>query len=87
MEQFVGLLPLVFLMVFFYVIIILPQQRQQKRRRELLAALKNGDQVLTAGGVLGTITGINDNVVNLRVNDKTEIRVVKSAVERILNEQ
>ncbi len=49
--------PLLIIMVIFYVLLILPAQRRQKKTTEMLTALKNGDKVITNGGVFGTIVG------------------------------
>lgn len=75
-----ALLPLVFILVIFYLLLILPAQRQRKRQQQMLAALKTGDRVVTTGGILGTISGIKDNIVTLRVSDQVRIEVLRSAI-------
>lgn len=75
-----AFLPLVFILVIFYFLLILPAQRQRKRQQQMLAALKSGDRVVTSGGILGTIVGIKDNVVTLRVADQVRLEVMRHAI-------
>lgn len=78
--------PLVMMIVvmgIFYVLLILPQQRRQKQLRAMLAALKNGDKVVTSGGVYGTISGIDGDTVILKVADQVKIRVARSAITQV----
>lgn len=77
------LLMMVIVMGIFYVLLILPQQRRQKQLRQMLAALKAGDKVVTTGGIYGTISGIEDDVVVLRVADQVKIRVARSAIGQV----
>jgi len=73
-------LPLVFILVIFYFLLILPAQRQRKRQQQMLTALKTGDRVVTSGGILGTVVGIKDNVVTLRIADQVRIEVMRHAI-------
>ena len=67
-------------MVIFYVLLILPAQRRQKKTTEMLTALKNGDKVITNGGVFGTIVGMEGDAVQLRIADQVKVKVLRSAV-------
>ena len=73
-------LPLVLIMVVFYFLMILPQQRRQKKVAEMLRNLKNGDKVITNGGIYGTIVGLEDDAVQLRIADQVKIKVARSAI-------
>jgi len=73
-------LPLVLIMVIFYFLMILPQQRRQKKVAEMLRNLKNGDKVITNGGIYGTIVGIEDDAVQLRIADQVKIKIARSAI-------
>ena len=78
--------PLVMMIVvmgIFYVLLILPQQRRQKRLRAMLDALKNGDRIVTSGGIYGTINGIDGDTVILKVADQVKIRVARSAIAQV----
>src|SRR5712691_94232 len=72
--------PLLIIMVIFYVLLILPAQRRQKKTQEMLGALKNGDKVVTSGGLFGTIVGIESDSVQLRIADQVKVKVLRSAV-------
>ena len=74
------LLPIVLIMVIFYVLLILPAQRRQKKVAEMLGALKMGDKVITNGGIYGTIAGLEDEAVQLRIADQVRIKVARSAI-------
>jgi len=75
-----GFVPFVLMFLVFYFLIIRPQARKQKDTRDFLTSLKKGDQVLTAGGIFGTIIGITDRFVDLKVSENTKIKVLKSHV-------
>jgi preprotein translocase subunit YajC len=72
--------PLLIIMVIFYVLLILPAQRRQKKTQEMLGALKNGDKVITSGGVYGTIVGLEGDSIQLRIADQVKIKVLRSAI-------
>ena len=81
-----GLLPLVAIFAIFYVMLIMPQQKRQKIWQEMLGALKNGDKVVTSGGIRGTIISLRDDAVQLRVPpDNLRIEVARSAVTALVN--
>src|SRR5579863_9127150 len=75
-----AFLPLVIIMGIFYVLLILPAQRRQKKTQEMINALKNGDKVITNGGILGTIVGIEGDTIQLRIADQVKIKILRSAV-------
>jgi preprotein translocase subunit YajC len=76
----VSFLPLVLIMVIFYVLLILPAQRRQKKTQAMLNALKAGDRVVTSGGLYGTIVGLEDDAVQLRIADQVKVKVARSAI-------
>ena len=73
-------LPLILIMVIFYFLMILPAQRRQKKVTEMLKALKTGDKVITSGGIYGTIVGLEDEAVQLRVAEQVKMKVARSAI-------
>ncbi|OFW08868.1 MAG: preprotein translocase subunit YajC [Acidobacteria bacterium RIFCSPLOWO2_12_FULL_59_11] len=80
-SSLLGLLPLVAIFVVFYFLLILPNQRRQKKLQQMLDALKNGDRVITSGGIRGTIVGIKDDYILLRVPpEQVKLEVLRSAV-------
>ncbi len=76
----VAFLPLLVIMIIFYVLLILPAQRRQKKTQQMLGALKNGDKVVTNGGIYGTIVGLEDDALQLRIADNVKVKVARSAV-------
>ncbi len=79
-------LPFILIFVIFYFVLFLPMQRRQKKQRQMLEALQNGDQVVTNGGIVGTIVGINseDNTIVLRVKpDNVKLTFARSAVASV----
>jgi len=72
--------PLLIIMVIFYVLLILPAQRRQKKTQGMLDALKNGDKVVTSGGIYGTIVGLEGDSIQLRIADQVKVKVLRSAV-------
>ena len=81
-----AFLPLVIIMVIFYVLLILPAQRRQKKTQAMLNALKNGDKVVTSGGLYGTIVGLEPDAVQLRIAEQVKVRVARSAIADIQSE-
>ena len=64
----------------FYFMLIRPQQKQKKQRISMMESLNVGDEIFTAGGILGTITRIKDQTVWLRISEKCEIELLKSSI-------
>ena len=83
-ESLVGLLPLVAIFGVFYFLLIRPQQKRQKEHRELIANLKKGDEVATAGGLLGKITDVTDNFVRVELGNNVIVTVQKHAVTNVM---
>ncbi len=67
MDMMSTLLPLILIFGIFYFILIRPQQRKARKHQNMLGNLSKGDQVVTEGGVHGTVSGVNDNIVVLRI--------------------
>ena len=77
----VSLLPLIAIFLVFYFLLFLPNQRRQKKTQAMLQSLKNGDRVVTSGGVHGTIVGLRDDYIVLRVPpDSVKLEVQRNAV-------
>jgi preprotein translocase subunit YajC len=77
--------PLVVLFAALYFIVIRPQTKKAKEHREMLSALRRGDQIVTSGGILGTITKLeNDNEVIVEISDNVNVRVVRSMITHVL---
>lgn len=78
----VSFAPLILVFVIFYFLLIRPQQKRQQELQKMVEGLKKGDKVVTAGGLIGTITSVQSDYVVLKVgdNENTKIEVLKSAI-------
>ena len=83
-DPFGFLLPMVVIFGAFYFLLIRPQQKKQKAHSALISALKVGDEVLTAGGILGKVTGVSDHYAIVSINENTEIKIQKSSVSQVV---
>jgi preprotein translocase subunit YajC len=75
-----NLLPIVLVFGVFYFVLIAPMKSKQKKLEELVKALKAGDKIILNPGIFGTIVSVDDDSLQVRVDDKTKIKVLKSAV-------
>jgi preprotein translocase subunit YajC len=74
------LIPFVLIFGVFYFIVILPAKRQQKKKEAMIAALKKGDRVMTTGGIYGTVAGVEDQALLVKVAENVKLRIAKSAI-------
>ncbi|PPE66626.1 preprotein translocase subunit YajC [Caldimonas caldifontis] len=79
-----SLLPLVLMFVVLYFIMIRPQMKRQKEHKAMVEALAKGDEVVTAGGLLGKIAKLGESYLHVEVADGVEIQVQRSAVVQVL---
>jgi preprotein translocase subunit YajC len=80
-----GILPVVLMIAIFYFLVFMPMRRQQKNQKEMLKSLVNGQTVVTSGGIIGTIIGVNDDTLVLRVKpDNVKIQISRSAVTNVV---
>jgi len=80
------LIVIVILLVVMWFLLIRPQRRKQLEQQRMLDRLAPGEEVLTAGGVYGTVRSIADDVVSLEIAPGTEIRVAKRAIAAVISE-
>ena len=79
-----SMLPLVLMFVVLYFVMIRPQMKKQKEHKAMIDAVAKGDEVVTAGGVLGRISKIGDNYLGIEVASGVEIQIQRSAVVQVL---
>ena len=82
----VNLLPIVLIFFVMYFLLIRPQAKQQKELAKMQAGLKKNDEVVTIGGVHGTVVNLKEETVTLRVDDNVRLEVDKTAVARRVKE-
>ena len=80
-----SFLPLILIFVVFYFLLIRPQQKKQKTHREMLSALHRGDRIVTAGGLVGTITKIlSDTEITVEISEGVKVRVMRGMVSDVI---
>ncbi len=86
-NSLISLMPIAVIFIIFYFLLIRPQKKTQKEHAAMLDALTKNDEVITTGGIFGTIVNIQDDVITLRIDDNTRIKVQKSSVSRLKKTQ
>ena len=79
-----NFLPIAAIGLVFYFLVIAPANKQRKKQQEMLSTLKKGDQVLTTGGIYGTIQGVEPEAVYLRIADNVKVKVARSAISGVV---
>ncbi|MDA8990699.1 preprotein translocase subunit YajC [Opitutales bacterium] len=75
-----GFLPMILIFVAFYFLLIAPQRKKQKQHQKMISALEKGDNVKTIGGMFGTVTGVKDDRVVVKIAENVKVEVAKDAV-------
>ena len=83
-DPFLSFLPLIVIFVVFYFILIRPQTKKQKEHQEMINALEVGNEVVTAGGILGKIQEMNENYVNLEIAENVTIKIQRQTISSLL---
>tara|TARA_B100000446_G_scaffold173692_1_gene182869 strand:+ start:352 stop:636 length:285 start_codon:yes stop_codon:yes gene_type:complete len=82
---FAQFVPLILIFVIFYFFLIRPQQKKVKEHKSMVAALKRGDEVITSGGIVGTIERVHeDDKIDLSISENVTVKVVKSTIQNLL---
>ena len=79
-SAWVQLMPFVLVVGIFYFVILLPMKRRQQKVQAFLGALKVGDQIVTSGGLFGTITRLSEQAIQVQIADKVRVDVSRNAV-------
>jgi preprotein translocase subunit YajC len=82
---FAQFIPLILIFAIMYFLMIRPQQKRAKQHREMVAQLKKGDQVITQGGLIGKVTGVRDDELEVEIATGVKVRVVRSTVSQVLS--
>lgn len=83
-SDLMAFLPMVAIFVVFYFLLIRPQQKKAKETRAMLEALQKGDEVVTAGGVVGRVSKLNEQYAVVEIAPNVEINVQRQAVAQLL---
>ena len=83
----VSFLPIVIIVAIFYFLVFMPMQKQKKQQAAMLAGLQAGNEVVTTGGIVGTVVSVNDQTLILRVKpDNIKLQVARSAVASLVGQ-
>ncbi len=83
MAAFQQIIPLIFMFAIFYFLLIRPQQKKAKEHKALLDAMKKGDNVITAGGVHGKVSAVDNDIVTLEIANNVNIKITKNYIAAI----
>jgi preprotein translocase subunit YajC len=83
-SSLMGMLPLVLMFVVLYFVMIRPQMKKAKEHKAMVESLAKGDEVATAGGILGKVTKLGDSFINIEVASGVEVQLQRSAVVQVL---
>jgi preprotein translocase subunit YajC len=83
-----SMLPMLVIMgALFYFMIIRPQQKQKRDHQNMLSAVKTGDKIMTAGGIVGMVTNVKDDTVIVRIADNVKVELSRSHISRVIPKQ
>jgi preprotein translocase subunit YajC len=80
----VSFLPIIGMVAIFYFLLIRPQMRQQKVQRDKIAGVKKGDQVITAGGIVGKVVRVDDTYADIEIAQGVKVKAVKATLGDII---
>ena len=83
-SSLMGMLPLVLMFVVLYFVMIRPQMKKAKEQKAMVEGITKGDEVVTAGGILGKVTKLGDNYLSIEVSAGVEVQLQRSAVVQVL---
>ena len=84
MNPLANLMPIVLIFFVMYFMLIRPQQQQQKKTEKMQKELKKNDEVVTYGGIHGTVVNLKEEIVTLRVDDNVRLDVDRTAISRLV---
>tara|TARA_A100000164_G_C21869711_1_gene754488 strand:+ start:233 stop:517 length:285 start_codon:yes stop_codon:yes gene_type:complete len=81
-------IPLILIFVIFYFFLIRPQQKRAKDHKAMVAALKRGDEVITSGGIIGTVDKVmEDDRIEVLISDNVKVQVIRSTITSLLKKE
>lgn len=82
-----GLWMIALIFVIFYFLLIRPQQKKQKQHQNMLGSIKKGDRVVTSGGLYGTVIGVKDNIIVLKIAENVKVEFAKGSISQIVSKE
>src|SRR5512139_21096 len=84
---FGGLFMMLIIFVIFYFILIRPQQKKMKEHKKMVEELKKGDEIITSGGIYGTVEGVTPDTLTIKIAEGTKVKVTRSSVAAVVTEK
>lgn len=78
-----GLLPFLLIIIVFYFLLIRPQQKRMKQHKELISGIRRGDVVVTSGGLIGKVSKVEDDELQIDLADNVRVKVVRSTIAEV----
>ena len=87
-QGFAQFIPLILIFVIFYFFLIRPQQKRVKDHKAMVAALKRGDEIITSGGIIGTIDRImEDDRIEVIIGENVKVQIIRSTITSLLKKE
>ena len=87
-SQFAQFIPLILIFVIFYFFLIRPQQKRVREHKEMVSSLKRGDEVITSGGIIGTVDRVmEDDRIEVIIGEGTKVQVIRSTITSLLKKE
>lgn len=83
----IQFLPMILIFGIFYFLLIRPQKQKEKEHQKMLAAIKKNDEIVTLGGIHGTVVNLKEKTLTLRIDENVKMEIERSSVAYILNPQ
>lgn len=83
-SSLISLLPMIGILVIFYFLLIRPQSKRAKEHKQMVEALQRGDEVITNGGILGSVVNVSDDYVIVEISPSVEVTLLRSSVQTLL---
>ncbi len=82
-QGIMSFMPLILIFVIFYFLLIRPQQKKQQQHQQMLQNVKRGDQIITTGGMYGTIESLDEKTIQLKIANQVKIKLSRSAIASV----
>ncbi len=87
-DGIVQFIPLILIFVIFYFFLIRPQQKRVKDHKAMVESLKRGDEIITSGGIIGTIDRVmEDDRIEVNIGDNVKVQIIKSTITSLLKKE
>ena len=87
-QGIVQFIPLILIFVIFYFFLIRPQQKRVKEHKTMVASLKRGDEIITSGGIIGTIDRVmEDDRIEVIIGENTKVQIIRSTITSLLKKE